>query len=58
MQIEQAGGMGSTGTMRILDITPQSIHQRVPTFIGSRETIEELCEYMRGEAGEAKGQMP
>lgn len=50
--------MGSTGTMRILDITPRSIHQRVPTFIGSKETIEELCEYMRGEAGEAKGQMP
>ena len=46
-QIEKAGGLGSTGVDRILDLKPSSIHQRVPTFIGSRETIQELRSYMR-----------
>lgn len=36
---EQAGGRASTGTERILDITPTSIHQRVPLIIGSPEDV-------------------
>lgn len=32
---EQAGGRASTGTERILEITPTTIHQRVPLIIGS-----------------------
>ncbi len=37
--IEQAGGRASTGADRILDITPSSIHQRVPLIIGSAEEV-------------------
>ncbi|HZS12895.1 MAG TPA: class 1 fructose-bisphosphatase [Nitrospirales bacterium] len=37
--IEQAGGKASTGTDRILDAHPKAVHQRVPLFIGSREEI-------------------
>jgi fructose-1,6-bisphosphatase I len=48
MQVEQAGGMGSTGFRRILDIVPESVHQRVPTFIGSVQDIEELCSHLAG----------
>ena len=43
--IEEAGGLGSTGFERILNIKPTSIHQRIPTYIGSTDNIVELCEY-------------
>jgi fructose-1,6-bisphosphatase I/sedoheptulose-1,7-bisphosphatase/fructose-1,6-bisphosphatase I len=43
--IEQAGGIGSTGRKRILDIAPEQIHQRVPVIIGSRNEIERIERY-------------
>jgi len=39
---EQAGGLGSTGTTRILDIVPDAVHQRVPMFVGSKREVEYL----------------
>jgi fructose-1,6-bisphosphatase len=45
--VEQAGGIGSTGRMRILDIEPEQIHQRVPVIIGSRNEVERLERYHR-----------
>ena len=39
MIAEQAGGAASTGTTRILDIQPTSLHQKVPLIIGSREDV-------------------
>jgi len=36
---EQAGGRGSTGTERILDIVATEYHQRVPLLIGSTEEV-------------------
>ncbi len=38
--VEQAGGMASNGTGRILEIKPESLHQRTPLFIGSRKMVE------------------
>lgn len=32
---EQAGGLASNGTRRILDIVPKRLHERTPLFIGS-----------------------
>jgi len=40
--MEQAGGIATTGTQRILDIQPTEIHQRVPIFLGSKENVLEL----------------
>lgn len=40
--IEQAGGMATTGTMPILDIVPEKIHQRTPIFLGSKEDVEDI----------------
>ena len=34
--VEQAGGLATTGSQRILDIVPSSIHQRSPIVLGSR----------------------
>jgi fructose-1,6-bisphosphatase I len=48
--IEQAGGAASTGRGRILDLHPQSIEDRAPIFIGSKESVE-LAERCVAEAG-------
>jgi fructose-1,6-bisphosphatase I len=41
---EQAGGYASDGTQRILDIRPESLHQRIPLFIGNRDLVEKVEE--------------
>lgn len=42
--VEKAGGLASTGKMRVLDVQPISIHQRVPFFIGSKDDVQELID--------------
>ncbi len=37
---EQANGKASDGTQRIMDIVPDSLHQRVPFYIGSKKMVE------------------
>lgn len=44
--IEQAGGKASDGQNRILEITPTSLHQRTPLFIGSSEMVKKAEEFM------------
>ena len=39
MICEQAGGRASDGKNRILDLTPESLHQRVPLYLGSSEIV-------------------
>ena len=39
---KQAGGASTTGKSSILDVVPESITQRVPTYIGNKELIEKL----------------
>jgi len=39
---EQAGGMASSGNGRILDIQPETIHQRTPFMVGSQREMETL----------------
>lgn len=41
----QAGGRGSDGKRRILDIPPTKLHQRLPLFLGSPDDIAELESY-------------
>ena len=43
--VEQAGGASSTGRMRMLDVVPEYIHQRVPVIMGSRDEVERVCRY-------------
>ncbi|MCH9696810.1 MAG: class 1 fructose-bisphosphatase [Gammaproteobacteria bacterium] len=43
--IEQAGGMSSTGRQRIMEIQPDSIHQRVPVIMGSYNEVERVVSY-------------
>eukprot|EP00873_Tetraselmis_striata_P002685 jgi/Tetstr1/422949/TSEL_013728.t1 len=44
--MEQAGGKGSTGTQRVMDIKPEQVHQRVPLFIGSKAEVELVESFM------------
>jgi fructose-1,6-bisphosphatase I len=46
--VEQAGGKASTGTARILEIEPKTLHQRVPLLIGSRLDVEEAEAFVQG----------
>ncbi|WP_456378874.1 class 1 fructose-bisphosphatase [Lutibacter sp.] len=43
---EQANGKASDGYMRILDIKPTELHQRVPFFCGSKTMVEKVEEFM------------
>jgi len=44
---EQAGGLATDGNgIRIMDIKPEAIHQRVPLFTGSKNMVKKLESYM------------
>ncbi len=47
--IEQAGGRATTGKQRILEIKPDSIHQKTPFFVGSERNITEFLRFYNGE---------
>lgn len=43
--VEQAGGKAFTDAIRILDVEPDSIHQRVPVILGSAEEVDVCVGY-------------
>jgi fructose-1,6-bisphosphatase I len=43
--VEQAGGGAVTGKHRIMDLQPESLHQRVPVILGSRNEVERIQGY-------------
>lgn len=45
MLMEQAGGASTTGRVRILEIKPTNLHQRVPVIIGSKNEVELVTSY-------------
>jgi fructose-1,6-bisphosphatase I len=46
--VEQAGGASSNGHGRIMEIMPDSLHQRVPLYIGSKEDVKTAEEFVQG----------
>ena len=46
--IEQAGGLASNGSQRILDIIPGELHQRTPLFMGPKFDILMLENFIKG----------
>jgi fructose-1,6-bisphosphatase I len=46
--LEAAGGVATTGTERILDIQPTTLHQKVPLVLGSRRNVEEFLRFANG----------
>lgn len=45
---EQAGGKASDGHRRILDIQPESLHQRTPFYVGSKNMVEKAESFSKG----------
>ncbi|RZJ24008.1 MULTISPECIES: class 1 fructose-bisphosphatase [unclassified Acinetobacter] len=45
MLMEQAGGASTTGRVRILEIQPTDLHQRVPVVIGSKNEVDLVTHY-------------
>jgi len=45
MLLEQAGGKAFTHTVRILDIQPENIHQRVAVILGSADEVDTCLKY-------------
>src|SRR3989339_360151 len=53
--IEAAGGRATDGKKRILEIQPQSLHERTPVFMGSEEDVKMVEDFMaKEEAAETK----
>lgn len=50
--IEQAGGKATNGSGRILEIEPESIHQRIPIYIGSKQNVNEAMQFISSEQRE------
>jgi fructose-1,6-bisphosphatase I / sedoheptulose-1,7-bisphosphatase len=50
--VEQAGGRASTGSQRLMEVSPQTLHQRIPLILGSRNEVERIeryhAEYLSG----------
>ncbi len=46
---EQAGGMATSGSARILEIKPRQIHERTALCVGSRKEMEALVKAVGGE---------
>lgn len=44
--IEQAGGLASDGENRIMDLEPQELHQRVPFFVGSKNMVKKVEQFL------------
>lgn len=48
--MEQAGGRGSTGRERILDLVPRLLHERVPLVFGASDEVKCIERYHTGNA--------
>lgn len=42
--MEQAGGLSTTGTQRVMEINPEVVHQRVPVIMGSKNDVQEVMD--------------
>jgi fructose-1,6-bisphosphatase I len=42
--MEQAGGISTTGTQRVMEISPHVVHQRVPIVMGSKVNVQEVID--------------
>lgn len=46
---EQAGGKATNGHQRILEIQPETFHQRTPFYIGSKKMVNKVLEFVGSE---------
>jgi fructose-1,6-bisphosphatase I len=44
---EQAGGKASSGTGRVMEIQPNELHERVPFYVGSKNMVEKVENFLQ-----------
>lgn len=49
----KAGGLATTGTKRVLDIVPTSIHERTSIFLGSKDDVQDVMKFYQEVQGKA-----
>lgn len=54
--LEKAGGAASEGTMRILDVEPESIQDRCPVYLGSKKEVALAEKMLKKSASEKKAE--
>ncbi len=57
MLIEQAGGAASTGSLRVLDVVPSDIHERIPLVFGSNNEVN-IVEHLHNSPNIQKNPSP
>lgn len=55
--IEQAGGMATDGYQRIMDIVPKAIHEQTPIYIGSKENVSHVMDFLHEFADKEETEM-
>ena len=45
--VEQAGGMSTNGTTRIVDIKPVKIHERSPIYLGCNRDVNMIMDFLK-----------
>jgi fructose-1,6-bisphosphatase I len=45
--VEQAGGMATNGSTRIMDLAPSQLHERTAVFLGSKNEVQRVTDYHR-----------
>ncbi|MEM5429064.1 class 1 fructose-bisphosphatase [Cupriavidus oxalaticus] len=53
MLVEQAGGAATNGKIRIMDVQPEKLHQRVSVILGSKNEVERVTRYHHEAEGKA-----
>lgn len=48
--IEQAGGVAYDGSGRVMEVTPDSIHQTAPAYLGSRKNVDLLMKFLNSKS--------
>lgn len=51
---EQAGGIATSGTSRVLDAVPHNVHCRTPLIIGSKGNVEEVLRFAHADSTASK----
>jgi len=51
---EQAGGVATTGTKRILDVVPTDIHERCSVFLGSKDDVADVIKFYKEVPSDSK----
>jgi len=44
--IEKAGGLGTNGKTRILELTPQKVDERTPVYVGSKNAVRRAAQFL------------